>query len=357
MKILTAYIVKEILKGTLIAILLLITLVNVFTFRDELKHLGEGNYGLKEAAMYVTLVTPTVFYELMPSAALLGSLFVLGAMQSNRELVAMRMSGISLLGLIRSVLLAGGILVLVSVAIGEFIAPLSQRTAKLIRSEAQTGHQKVVWQSLYGLWLRDGNKFINIRQIQKTGDLANVNIYELGEQDRVVRMTHADEALYAGDDRWVLKGVEATEVKDNRISAYTQSELTWESSIDPDLLKIVAVEPENLSLYDLAMYIQFLKENNQKAHTFELAFWGRVVNPLVTLVMLLVATPFVLGFKRAEATGPRMMMGVLIGLSFHVIDKIVGNAGLVYGFSPALAAVLPSMLVLSGALYAIYRLR
>ena len=105
------------------------------------------------------------------------------------------------------------------------------------------------------------------------------------------------------------------------------------------------------------MYIRFLKENNQKAQTFELAFWGRVVNPLVTLVMLLVAAPFVMGFKRAQSTGGRMMIGILIGLGFNVVDKIAGNAGLVYGFNPILVAVLPSALVLCGALYAIHRLR
>ncbi len=357
MNIITAYIVREILKGSAIAMLFLLTLINVFTFKDELKHLGEGDYGLQQIVLYITLISPTTFYELMPSAALLGSLFVLSTMENNRELVAMRVSGISLFGLIRSILIAGGILVGVAVGVGEFIAPDAEEAAKLSRTKAKLRHEKLVWQSLYGLWLRDGTMFINVRQIKGNGILAHVNIYELDEQDRLRRITHAGKATYIGNEHWLLSDVHSTEIGEERLKSYQLSEYQWHSSIEPDLLKIAVVTPNKLSLYDLAVYIQFLKKNHQKSRVFELSFWGRIVNPFVTLVMLLVATPFVMGFKRAYSTGPRLMIGILIGLGFNVLDKIVGNMGLVYGLNPVLVAVLPSAVVLCGALYAIHRLR
>jgi len=87
--VLTGYIVREILKGSFVALLLLLTLFNLFTFSDELKDLG-GGYGLKQIFYYLALTSPRVFYELVPSSALLGSLFILGAMGNNRELIAMR---------------------------------------------------------------------------------------------------------------------------------------------------------------------------------------------------------------------------------------------------------------------------
>lgn len=357
MNIITGYIVKEVLKGAFITMLILLTLVNAFTFRDELKHLGEGNYGLREIIWYVALTSPTTFYELMPSAALLGCMFVLSSMEKNRELVAMRISGLSVLALLRSVLTAGLIMVFFAVMIGEFIAPEGQRAAKLLRSDAQLQHQKVVWQSLYGLWLRDNNMYINVRQIKTDGVLSEVNIYELNDNDQLIRMTHANEAIYQGADTWLLKGIRGTDIEQDYLLAFDLPQYEWKSSIDPDLLKIVVVKSDNLSLYDLAVYIDFLKENNQKAQSFELAFWGRVVNPFITLVMLMIATPFVIGFKRAQSTGPRMFIGVLIGLSFNVIDKIVGNVGLVYELNPALVAVLPSAVVLTIAFWSISRIK
>ena len=133
MRVLTGYIVREILKGSFVAVILLLTLFNLFTFTDELKELGQGNYGLKEIFYYLALTSPSVFIELVPASALLGSLFILGAMGNNRELIAMRAAGLSVFGIIRAVMVAGAILVVISMLIGELVAPVTQRMAQMVR--------------------------------------------------------------------------------------------------------------------------------------------------------------------------------------------------------------------------------
>jgi lipopolysaccharide export system permease protein len=110
-------------------------------------------------------------------------------------------------------------------------------------------------------------------------------------------------------------------------------------------------------MYDLALYIDFLKNNHQKSHEFELAFWGRVVNPLVVFVMLLVSAPFVIGVKRGVNVGARMMIGVVIGMGFNIVDKIVGHVGLIYDLSPPFMAFAPSLLALVLALFALKRVQ
>ncbi|MCK5926268.1 MAG: LptF/LptG family permease, partial [Methylococcales bacterium] len=87
MNLLTRHIIKEVLKGSFLALILLLTLFNLFTFSDELKDMGTGDYGLKEIFLYLLLTSPRVFYELVPSAALLGSLFVLGTMANHSEII------------------------------------------------------------------------------------------------------------------------------------------------------------------------------------------------------------------------------------------------------------------------------
>lgn len=355
MNVLTGYIVKEILKGSLVAVLLLLTLFNLFTFSDELKDLGKGSYGLKEIFYYLALTSPTVFYELMPASALLGSLFILGAMGNNRELIAMRAAGLSILEIIKAVMLAGAILVLISIVVGEFVAPVAERAARVIKVTAQ--NEQVVIDAKYGLWLREGKKFINVRKIQDDGNLADISIYELDEQHHLRYSTHADKAVFQGDQQWKLERIRQTDISLQQVSATSQNEQIWQSSIAPDLLKIVVVSPNNLSMYDLAMYIDFLKDNHQKSHEFELAFWGRVVNPLVVLIMLLVSAPFVIGVKRGINVGGRMMIGVVIGMGFNIIDKIVGHLGLIYDLYPPLVAIMPSLTVLALALAALQRIQ
>lgn len=353
MNVLTGYIIREILKGSFIAVLLLLTLFNLFTFSDQLKDLGKGHYGLTEIFYYLALGSPSVFYELMPASALLGSLFILGAMGNNRELIAMRAAGLSILGIIRAVMLAGAILVIISIAVGEFVAPDAERAAQLIKVTAQ--NEQVVMNAKYGLWLREGKKFINVRKVQDDGSLADISIYELDEQRHLRYSTHADKAVFQGNQQWKLEQIKQSDVSLQQMTASSQRDQIWQSTVAPDLLEIVVVNPKNLSMYDLAMYIDFLKGNQQESQEFELALWGRVVNPLVVFVMLLVSAPFVIGVKRGVNVGARMMIGVVIGMSFNIIDKIVGHMGLIYDLNPPFIAVAPSLTVLVLALFALNR--
>ncbi len=353
MNVLTIYIIKEVTKGSLIAVLLLLTLFNLFTFSDELKNLGIGNYGLKQILTFIALTSPRVFFDLVPSAALLGSLFVVGAMANNREIVAMRAAGLSVSWIIRSIMLAGLLLVAIAVFVGEFVAPPCERTAQVLKTTAQ--HDGVVMRTNYGMWLREGNRFINVRKILDDGSLGDIRVYEIDDEHKLKRSLQADHGKFLGNQTWLLTNVRQSFFDPQRIRNENQAEMEWQSSIESDLLKVAVVNADNLSLYDLFMYIDFLKANNQKSQSYEMAFWSRLVNPLVTFVMLMVSIPFVVGIGRGISAGSRIMMGILIGMSFNILDRIAGHMGLIYEVNPLLAAVTPSALVFCIAAYAVWR--
>jgi len=355
MNLLTLHIVKEVLKGSFLTLILLLTLFNLFTFSDELKDMGTGDYGLKEIFLYLLLISPRVFYELIPSAALLGSLFVLGTMANNSEIIAMRSAGLSVMGIIRAVMIAGLILVIVSMSVGEFIAPQTERSARLLKASSQ--HNKVVMHTRYGIWLREGNQFVNIRKVKDKSQLSNLTIYQLNAQKKLTEVIHAQSGEFIGNEQWRLTEIARSEITENQVNPTHEDERLWKTSIAPDLLKIIVVKPDNLSLLDLAQYIDFLKENNQKSKIFEAAFWGRLINPLVIFVMLMVATPFVIGIKRGSSMGGRLMAGVLIGMGFNILDKITNHMGLVYDLNPIIVALLPGTLVFITACYAINKVK
>jgi lipopolysaccharide export system permease protein len=355
MNILTRYIVKEVLKGSLLALILLVTLVDLFSLNDELKDLGKGSYELKEIFMYLALSTPTVFYELLPSGALIGSIFVLGAMANQREIIAMRCCGLSVFWIIRSVMLAGVFLVIIAAAVGEFIAPETERAAQLLKTTAQ--NNRVIMRAKYGIWLREGNSFINIRQIAEKSQLIDISFYHLDESHHLKQVEHAETGTFVGHEQWLLNKIKTTELFKDNVTASNRHQQSWTTSIAPDLLDIVVVTTTNLSSYDLAKYIGFLKDNNQKSQTFEAALWARLLNPYVTFVMLLVSTPFVIGIKRGNSVGERLLIGIVIGLSFNILDQIISHVGIVYNLNPLLMALLPSTLVLIVACYAISRLK
>jgi len=250
-------------------------------------------------------------------------------------------------------MLAGLLLVCVAVTIGEFIAPSCERAAQLLKSTAL--NDSVAIRSRYGMWLREDNSFINVRKILDDGSLADVRIYELNEQNRLTKFSHAEHARYISGRQWLLEHIDVSTFNGPAILAETFSQQNWLSSIDSDLLKVAVVSADNQSLYDLYMYIDFLKQNNQKSQRYEVAFWSRLVNPLVTFVMLLVSSPLVIGIGRGSSTGARILIGIVIGEMFDAFDKMAGHFGTIYDLNPVMVAVFPSFMVLCAALYLLRR--
>ena len=119
MNTLSRYIGREVVKGAAFAALALLAILNFFTFTDELRDLGEGDYGLDSIFLYLTLTSPHSLYELIPSGALIGGLVVLGNLANNQELAAMQAAGVSRGRIVWAVLQAGLVIALISGIIGK----------------------------------------------------------------------------------------------------------------------------------------------------------------------------------------------------------------------------------------------
>jgi lipopolysaccharide export system permease protein len=278
----------------------------------------------------------------------------LGGLGSNRELVAMQTAGASTFQIIWAVMRAGLMLAVFCSFIGEYIAPPSERAAVTYKSAAT--HQQVASRTKYEFWLRDKQIYINIRQIQQQDELGDISIFEFDENRRLKLETHADKAVYDGH-RWHLQNIKTSRLGVASAAGETTQTVDWASVLAPELLNIFVVRPENLSAYELWKYMEYLRDNGQKNQSVDLAFWGRIVNPFVTLVMLLVAVPFVMTLRRETSLGQRIVVGVTFGLGFYLFDNMFGHFGLIYQMNPVFAASFPTLLVFGLAVWGIARLR
>lgn len=353
MRVLNRYIAIEILKSTSLALLFLLSLVLIITFADELGDMGKGQYDLLAIVKYLALIAPRNFYELMPSATLLGALITLGGMANNNELTAMRAAGISRWQIIMSVLRVGVVLMLVSLFVSEFVAPTTEQAAQMLRFTAK--NEQVAVRTQYGFWARDGETYINIREIVNSSELKNISIYEMSKDNALKSSTHAAKASFL-QDNWNLEGVKKTTIHEAGVQVNQVETARLESILDPELLDVMVVKPERLSIIGLANYIRYLQKNGQDASHYLVAITNKLMRPFVILIMLLIAVPFVLGVKRAGSMGSRILIGTLIGVGFNLLDRLFGNIGLVYGLNPVISAALPFVLVLTLSIISIRRM-
>lgn len=352
MKTLDRYIGRSVIISILVSLLVLLILVGFVTLMDELGEVGKGDYTTADVFLYVLLVLPRRAYEVFPMAVLLGSLIGLGGMASNSELVAMRAAGVSLARIIGSVLKAGLLAMVVVVLIGEVIAPNAEQSAQRMRASKMAN--QIILRSDHGFWARDGSSFVNIRKILPGSQLKDIYIYEYSPQQQLKIATHADFAQYQ-DDHWLLKGITQTQFIEQGVRSLQLDEATWDSMLSPSILDVIVVLPTMLPVWGLYEYISFMHENGQEATVYEVAFWGKLISPLVTLLMVFLSVPFVFGTLRSVGIGQRIFLGTLLGLAFFLLNKVFGHMAVVYDLNPLVSASFPGLLFLCVAVWFVRR--
>ena len=260
----------------------------------------------------------------------------------------MQAAGLSKLDIIKSVMKTAILLIFVSMAIGEWLAPSGEAKAREIRAQAISGGSLISAKN--GVWAKDGDYFVNIGEVQDRGQLKSIQIYGFNEQLRIDSWLTAKSAIYQGDT-WLLSDVEEFLLIENEIITKNHSQKIWNSSLTPKKLGVVTVTPESLSLRGLIDYLDYLEANEQDTSRYELAFWRKIMQPLTVAVMLLVALSFIFGPLRSVSMGARIMMGVFTGILFFISNEVLGSMSLVYQLSPILGATMPSLCFVGAAWY------
>ncbi len=339
MKLIDRYIGQVVLGHTVAVLLTLLSLYFISDLVGELGDVGKGRYTTVDAILYSLMLTPRQAYELFPLAALLGCMLGLGALVNTSELTVIRAAGVSIQRIVLSVLMTGAVMVVVVSVMGELVAPQLEKEARMARAEALG---KRIGITSGGLWARDENAFINIREFLASGEARNVYLYFYDDKMQLSEMVHAQKGEYS-DEAWRLQQVSRTLFHPQSTEVLQQEGFVWRSKLAPEVMNMVVIPPENLSIRDLYGYIGFLEENRLEARRYELSFWMRVMMPFSTAVMMLLAIPFIFGSMRSVSVGQRVMIGALIGISFYFFNGIFTRFGLLYELPLSFSAAAPTV--------------
>lgn len=327
--------------SAIVAVLGIITgLALLFSFIDELNDIQDA-YTLWDAASYVGLSAPQRIYEMLPMAALIGCLVGLGTLASNSELTVIRAAGVSIRRIVWAVMKPMLVLMVIGLLAGEYLAPWTSSLAEANRSLAQSVGK--AQSSKRGLWHRQGDEYIHVNAVQPGGKLIGVTRYVIDDKQRLLHSSFAREGLYQ-EDHWLLEDIVYTDLQERSSSIRQAHTERWDVEITPELLNTVIMDPDTLPISGLWQYAHYLDEQGLNAGRYWLAFWVKVLQPLVTAALVLMAISFVFGPLRSVTLGQRVFTGVLVGFVFRIAQDLLGPASLVFGFAPIVAVVLPAMI-------------
>ena len=344
MKTLSRYLAREIVSATLLVLTAFLGLFGFFDLIHELGDIGKGDYRLQHAALFVLLTVPGHVYELMPIAALIGAIYALAQLAAHSEVTVMRVSGLSTLQALRAVLMIGIMFAAVTFLFGEVVAPQAERAAQALRLKALTSVIAQEFRS--GLWVKDGTRFVNVREVRPDTRLVGVTIYEFDEDSRLRAISQAREGEYAPPNAWTLREVTRTVLgrpgEPSRIES--ASDYLWTSDLNPDILGVLLVQPDKMSLVNLRRYTRHLQDNRQKTDRYDIALWKKIVYPLAILVMMALALPFAFMHGRSGGISLKIFAGIMLGLVFHLLNNLFGHLGAINTWPPFLSAVTPALL-------------
>ncbi len=347
MRLLDRYIGITLLSHILVTILVLVGLFAFVSFIDELGDIDRGRYGIVQVIQYVLLTIPKTLYEVFPMAALIGSILGLSTLAKSSELIVMRAAGMSVLRIVGSVLKVGAVLALMAMIMGEVVAPYTEDRA--IDVKAQALQKNATARGDSGVWIRDDNTYVNIGEVlpgEVFPDLTllDVKIFEFDSQNFLRWLVTADQGEFR-KGRWLLKGLSRTNINEESSVADSVDAAYWSTALDPEILRIYQVKPEQLSIWQLSEYITHLRTNKQDTSRYELEFWTKLVTPLATMVMLILAVPFVFKEARSGNLGRSLFAGIMVGLGFFILNQAFSYFVALFSIPPLLGALIPTALV------------
>jgi lipopolysaccharide export system permease protein len=341
---------REVFGAVLFVAVGFLALFFFFDFVDELPNVGKAGaaYRLTQALAYVALMVPSHLYELLPIAVLIGTIFVMARLAQSSEYTILRTSGLGPWRALRTLLALGLIFALLTFAAGDYVAPAADRTAQLIKARLE-GRISI---GQTGAWLKEKQPFhtynVNVQALTPDGNMQGVRIFESDSRGFLVSVTKASVGHFTDGGAWLLEYAERSEFSPggdvSRVDRINLRTLRWPTEITPEMVSVALLKPDRMSTIDLFTYIRHLEANSQTSQRYEIEFWRKVFYPLSCIVMVVLALPFAYLHFRAGGITSYVFGGVLIGISFFLLNNVFGYIGNLQNWRPWLTAAAPGLI-------------
>ena len=352
--ILERYIIRHVLGGILVVFIGLVSLFFIGDLLVDLDNVGRGAFDYTSALAFVLMRMPGRMYALLPAATLIGGLLGLGRLARRSELTAMRAAGAPISRIVGAAMQGGALVIAFGLVVGEWLAPPAERLAYDFRTAALSGQAGAG--SGDGFWGRDGRRFLHFGEVLPNGELRDVRVFEFNDEGQLAAAWRARRAaslappasggIPAGASErepefWRLEDVEISRFWSDGVETRRVESILRRLPAGSDRLDRLAARPRWLSLPEIVSYMHYLRENGLRTAHYDAALWGRIMAPFSAAAMLFTAVVLVLGPLRRTGFGASVVVGAALGIGFHILQRVVSQMGVVYGWSAPLAAAGP----------------
>ena len=356
MKTIRRLLYRDIVASVLFVAAAFLSLFYFIDFVDELDQVGSRGRTVMHAVLAAAYELPGHFYELFPIAVLIGTIYSLSRMAQSSEFTILRTSGLGPWRALGLLAVLGVVFGAVTFVIGDYIAPKSEREAVQLKARFSGGMRV----GGAGAWLKERRSTaegersysINLAGTGASGVLEGIRIFEFDSDGRLVSRIAAREGQVASDGVWSLVDANVThwprarQPGDAAVREEQLPRLSWPSSLTPAVVAAAVLPVATMTTVELWRYSQHLTDQAQAAQNHEIRFWKKAIYPLACLVMVALALPFAYLHARGGSVSLKVFGGILLGISFVLLNNLAGHIGMLRGWTPWIVAATPSFIYL-----------
>ena len=344
-------------------------------FVDELSRQAKAPGAVRYAALSAALQLPGNLYELTAIAVLIGTIYALSRMAQASEFTILRTAGLGPARALALLMLPGAVCGAAAFAVGEWLVPWAERQVVVLNSGREGGSLPL---GHAGAWLKDQagtspaarHAAVHVGAAGVDGQLLRVRIFEFDGDNRLLRRVEAAQAHVEPSGVWRLSQVRISDWPHTLAAPATSavttpataavdavttrqvSTLQWQSTLNADVVAAAVMPLQTMSTVELWRYSRHLARQEQAAQRYEIQFWKRALYPLACIVMAALALPFAYLHARAGGVSLKVFGGVMLGISFILLNNLAGHVGVLRNWDPLWAAASPSLFYLGLSLAA-----
>lgn len=355
MSILARYIIKAVVGYTLLVMLVLLVLNGLYLLITQQDDIGTGGYTATSALIYVALSQPQSAFEMLPIASLIGALLALGSLARSMELVVVRASGVSVARIGMWVLCAGVILMVMTAVLGEYVAPPTERYAHEMKTFQK--FQDYSMAGSRGAWAKDGERVFSVQRQSADKSYGGIYIFEFNAQKRLLSVARANSASIDAQNRWLLSDFRQSRFSDDHVAISRNASASLETNLSAEFLGLATVKPDEMPVRGLISYAHHLKRNGLDSREVETALWARIARTVAVAIIVVLAVPFAFGPMRSTGMGARTVVGIMIGVLFLLMARLMDSGGAIFDLPPAVVGWAPTAVLALITSIAVSRVR
>lgn len=340
-KLIDLYVIKKILFSFLLIFTSLLLVFYIIDMVELIDDVFQNNVAFSYLLKYIFYNTPEILSFIFPVSILTAVLLTFSLMSKNNEIIAVKVSGISLYRLSLPAVVIG---ILISAAfffIQEEITPGANKKARenlniIHNIKVHTERKETKY------WDMGNNREIYFCNFidRKTNNINNFNIVYLDDQFRVKKRVSAKTASWINKNELLLAdGFEREYNKDIPVNFKTFANKKMWIEQGEELFTLRVASSQYMNIKELKEYINYLEKNRSGTAKYEAKLYYKYAFPFSSLIMVLIAIPFsfIMG-SRGTLFGIGMAVGISMVFWFvFAVFSALGSGGILSPFISAFA--------------------